>query len=55
MVYGAMVSLDVSAAERLQAVDVVGMPVSEVFDLPMMVLDFPEHPFLVLAVLKETH
>src|SRR5260370_24208900 len=30
------------------------MPVPEVFDLRMMVLDFPEHPFLVLAVLKET-
>jgi hypothetical protein len=55
MVYGAKVGLDVSVAEMLQAVDMVGMPVSEMFDFRMMVLDLPEHPFLVLAILKETN
>ena len=55
MVYGAIVGLDVSAAEMLQAVNVVRMPVAQVLDFPMVGLDFPEHLLLVLAILKETH
>jgi hypothetical protein len=55
MVYGAKVGFDISIAQVLQAVDVVRMPVSEVFDLPMVVLDFPKYLFLVFTILKETH
>src|SRR4029077_3347160 len=51
MVYGAMVGLDVTAAEMLQAIDVVCMPVAQVLDLPMLGLDFPEDLFLVLPIL----
>ena len=47
------VSNDV-AAEILQAVDMMGVPVSKMFDLPVLVFDFPKNLLLVFAVLKKT-
>ena len=55
MIDGAKVGLNVAAAQVLQAVDVVGVPVAEMLDVPVMVFDFAEDLLLVLPVLKETN
>src|SRR5260370_1063856 len=39
----------------LQAVHMMGVPVTKVFDFRMTGFDFPEHLFLVLAILEETN
>ena len=54
MVDGAMVGLHIAVAQVLQAINVMRMPVPEMFNLAMLVLDFPENLFLVLAILKKT-
>ena len=55
VVDGAVISLDVAAAQVLQAVDVMRVPVSEVLDLAVLVFDFAEDLFLIRAILKEAH
>lgn len=55
MVDVAMVRLDVSAAQMLQAIDMMRMPVAQMLDFMVPVFDFPENLFLILAVLKKTY
>src|ERR1700687_5317893 len=55
VIHVAVIRLDVSAAERHQAIDVVRVPVAEVFDLRMPALDLAENALLMRSVLKEAH
>src|SRR5262249_43714716 len=54
MIDGAKVSLNVAIAQMLQTVHMVGVPVSEMFNVPVLVFDLAEALLLVLTVLKET-
>jgi hypothetical protein len=53
VVDSAVVRLNVAAAQVLQAVDVMRVPVSEVLNFTVPVLDFAEDLFLIRAILKE--
>src|SRR5262249_2559725 len=43
----------VAAAQRGIAIHVMGVPIPEMFDLGMDSFDLPEHPFLIVPILKE--
>ena len=53
MLDGAPISLDVTVTQVTQAVDMVRMPVTEVFDRRLAFLYLAEHALLIGAVLFE--
>jgi hypothetical protein len=53
MVDDSMISCVVALAQSVEAIDVVGMPVSEMFDVSMLFLNLSKHPLLVFAVLEK--
>ena len=53
MVNCPLIGRNVTAAQCRIPVDVVGMPITKMFDIRMSALDVSEHLFLVFSVLKE--
>ena len=54
MIDGLEVGGLVTATQRRKSINVVGMPVTKMFDVWMFSFNRSEHPLLVLAVLKKT-